>query len=167
MEWYERETLQCKNRYRAFMLRGMVEYFFPAFGGKTMTDVAAEDIIDAIEPLRQSRKLRGGCRLTDVCGQICCYAVATGKAVRDATEELPMSLRSRQTGHRIAALDTGKLGQIMLNLERHDGYFPVTCTLRLVPLLLVRSGELRLRHGTNLISPAGSEYPRATHGGEA
>ncbi|WP_165068074.1 MULTISPECIES: integrase arm-type DNA-binding domain-containing protein [unclassified Desulfovibrio] len=143
MEWYERETLHCRSRYRAFMMRGMTEYFFPAFGGKVMTDIAAEDIMSAIEPLRQSGKLRGGRRLTDVCGQICRYAVATGKAARDATEELPMSLRSRQTGHRAAALDAGKLGQIMLNLERHDGYFPVKCALRLVPLLFVRSGELR------------------------
>ncbi len=143
MEWYERETLHCRNRYSAFMLRGMKEYFFPAFGDRAMTDIAAEDIMNAIEPLRQSGKLRGGRRLTDVCGQICRYAVATGKAARDATEELPASLRSRQTGHRAAALDAGKLGQIMLNLERHDGYFPVKCALRLVPLLFVRSGELR------------------------
>lgn len=77
MEWYERETLHCKNRYRAFIRQGMTEYFFPAFGGKAMTDVTAEDIMSAIEPLRQSRKLRGGRRLTDVCGQICRYAVAT------------------------------------------------------------------------------------------
>ena len=54
MEWYERETLHCKNRYRAFIRRGMTEYFFPAFGGKAMTDVTAEDIMSAIEPLRQS-----------------------------------------------------------------------------------------------------------------
>ena len=142
-ESYERETLHCRNRYRAFMMRGMTEYFFPAFGERAMTDIAAEDIMNAIEPLRQSGKLRGGRRLTDVCGQICRYAVATGKAALDATEELPASLRSRQTGHRAAALDAGKLGQIMLNLERHDGYFPVKCALRLVPLLFVRSGELR------------------------
>lgn len=143
MEWYERETLHCRKDYRTFMLRGMTEYFFPAFGDKAMTDIAAEDIMEAIEPLRQSGKLRGGRRLTDVCGQICRYAVATGKAARDATEKLPASLRSRQTGHRAAALDAGKLGQIMLNLEQHYGYFPVKCALRLVPLLFVRSGELR------------------------
>ena len=143
MEWYERETLHCRNRYRAFMLRGMAEYFFPVFGDKAMTNIAAEDIMEAIEPLRQSGKLRGGRRLTDVCGQICRYAVATGKAALDATEKLPASLRSKQTGHRAAALDAGKLGQIMLSLERHDGYFPVKCALRLVPLLFVRSGELR------------------------
>ena len=81
------------------MLRGMAEYFFPAFGDKAMMDISAKDIMDVIEPLRQSGKLRGGRRLTDVCGQICHYAIATGKAVRDATEELPASLRSRQTGH--------------------------------------------------------------------
>lgn len=143
LEWYERETLHCRKHYRAFMLRGMTEYFFPVFGDKAMTNIAAEDIMEAIEPLRQSGKLRGGRRLTDVCGQICRYAVATGKAARDATEELPASLRSRQTGHRAAALEAGKLGQIMLNLEQHDGYFPVKCALRLVPLLFVRSRELR------------------------
>lgn len=143
MEWYERETLHCRENYRSFMLRGMTEYFFPSFGDKPMTDIAAEDIMRAIEPLRQSGKLRGGRRLTDMCGQICRYAVATGKAARDATEKLPASLRSRQAGHRAPALDAGKLGQIMLNLEQHDGYFPVKCALRLVPLLFVRSGKLR------------------------
>ena len=84
MEWYERETLHCKNRYRSFMMRGMTEYFFPVFGGKAMTDVTAEDIMSAIEPLRQSGKLRGGRRLTDVCGQICRYAVANGRPARFA-----------------------------------------------------------------------------------
>ena len=143
LEWYGRETLHCRARYRAFMLRGMTEYFFPVFGDKAMTELAAEDILEAIEPLRLSGKLRGGRRLTDVCGQICRYALATGKATQDATENLPVSLRSKQTGHRAAALDTGQLGQIMLNLEQHDGYFPVRCALRLVPLLFVRSGDLR------------------------
>lgn len=142
MEWYEQETLHCRKDYRTFMLRGMTEYFFPAFGDKAMMDISAEDIMTAIEPLRQSGKLRGGRRLTDVCGQICRYAVATGKAALDATEKLPASLRSKQTGHRAAAFEAGKLGQIMLSLERHDGYFPVKCALRLVPLLFVRSGEL-------------------------
>lgn len=145
MEWYERETLHCRKNYRAFMLRGMTEYFFPAFGGKAMTDIAAEDIMTAIEPLRQSGKLRGGRRLMDVCGQICRYAVAIGKATRDATEKLPASLRSRQTGHRAAVLDAGKLGQIMLNLEQHDGYFPVKCALRLVPLLVRPFRRVALR----------------------
>ena len=59
MEWFERETLHCRNRYRAFIMRGMTEYFFPAFGGKAIKDVAAGDIMSAIEPLRQSGKLRG------------------------------------------------------------------------------------------------------------
>jgi integrase len=143
LEWHERQTLHCAVRYRSFLLHGLSAYLFPHFGDTPVEDVSAEDIAAALEPLRRSEKLRGGRRLADVCGQICRYAVATGRAKRDATAALPTDLRSKQTGYRASTLDAGKLGQIMLNLEQHNGYFPVKCALRLVPLLFVRSGELR------------------------
>lgn len=142
-EWHERETTHCDRRYRAFMLNYLERYFFPVLGSKPMSEIEAADIMRAIEPLRESGALRGGRRLTDVCGQICRYAVSTGKAEKDVTKILPVPYRSKQEGHRAAFLDEKHLGQIMLNLERHEGYFPVSCALRLVPLLFVRSGELR------------------------
>jgi integrase len=143
LEWRERQTLHCAARYRSFLLSGLTTYFFPRLGDTPMRDVSAEDIAAALEPLRRSEKLRGGRRLADVCGQICRYAVATGRAERDVTAGLPAALRPKQARHRAATLDAGKLGQIMLNLEQHNGYFPVRCALRLAPLLFVRSGELR------------------------
>jgi integrase len=143
LEWHERQTLHCAAHYRSFLLHGLKTHFFPSFGDTPMENVTADDITTALEPLQRSEKLRGGRRLADVCGQICRYAVATGRAGSDATAVLPAALRPKQTNYRAAILDAGKLGQIMLNLEQHEGYFPVKCALRLVPLLFVRSGELR------------------------
>ncbi len=143
LEWHERETLHCTAHYRSFLLHGLNTHFFPSLGDTPMEGMTAQDIALALEPLRQSGQLRGGRRLADVCGQICRYAVAQGRAEYDVTSDLPTTLRPRQTKYRAAMLDAGKLGQIMLRLDRHDGYFPVRCALRLVPLLFVRSGELR------------------------
>jgi integrase len=143
LEWHERQTLHCTAHYRSFLLHGLNTHFFPAFGDTPMENITAGDIATALEPFRHSEKLRGGRRLMDICGQVCRYAVATGRAERDVTAALPAALRPKQTNYRAAMLDAGKLGQIMLNLEQHEGYFPVKCALRLVPLLFVRSGELR------------------------
>lgn len=143
LEWHGRETLHCSAHYRSFLLHGLTAYLFPHFGDRPMADVTAGDMVTALEPLRQIEKLRGGRRLMEVCGQICRYAVATDRAECDVTAVLPVTLRPKQTRHRAALLDAGQLGQVMLNLEKHIGYFPVKCALRLVPLLFVRSGELR------------------------
>lgn len=143
LEWHEWETLHCSPHYRSFLLHGLTTYLFPHFGERPMADVTDEDIVMALEPLRQTGKLRGGRRLMEVCGQICRFSVATGRAECDVTAVLPAALRPKQTRHRAALLDAGQLGQVMLNLEKHTGYFPVQCALRLVPLLFVRSGELR------------------------
>ena len=142
-EWLEKETGHCQKRYPTFIAANLEKYFFPFFGDNPMREIEAKDIMEAIAPLAESGKLRGGRRLTDVCGQIWRYAVAIGKIERDITQDLPIPYRSKQTGHRAAKLDGSKLGQIMLKLEQHEGYFPVGCALRLVPLLIVRSGELR------------------------
>lgn len=144
LEWLETETQHCGQNYRKFMLSGLEHYFFPTLGQKQMSQVTASDILAAIAPLQATGKLRGGRRLTDVCGQIWRYAVSTGKIEHDITTELPAHLRSKQIGHHMAAtLDATKIGHIILNLEQHDGYFPVGCALRLVPLVFVRSGALR------------------------
>ncbi|WP_300908560.1 integrase arm-type DNA-binding domain-containing protein [uncultured Desulfovibrio sp.] len=143
LEWHGKETAHCRKKYRGFMLNNLEKYFFPVFGDKPLPEVEADDIMRAIEPLRESGMLRGGRRLTDICGQICRYAVATGKTAKDPTKKLPIPYRSKQAGHKSATIDEKMLGQIMVNLDRHEGYFPVKCALRLVPLLLVRSGELR------------------------
>ena len=97
LEWHERQTLHCAAHYRSFLLHGLTTYFFPHFSDTPMEDVTAEDIAKALEPLRRSEKLRGGQRLADVCGQICRYAIATGRAERDVTAALPAALRPGQT----------------------------------------------------------------------
>lgn len=143
LEWYERETLHCTAYSRSFILHSLNTHLFPSLGDTPLEDVTAQDIALALEPLQRTGQLRGGRRLAEMCGQIYRYALVSGRAKSDVIADLPTALRPKQTKYRAAMLDAGELGQIMLNLERHDGYFPVRCALRLVPLLFVTSGELR------------------------
>ncbi len=143
LEWYERQMLHCGAHYRTFLMTQMRTGFFPTLGDRPIAEIDAADIAAALIPFTQEAKLRGGRRLMEICGQIFRYAVETGRSTVDWTAALPPALQPKVTMYRAAALDAGKIGQIMLNLEHHAGYFPVACALRLVPLLCVRSTELR------------------------
>ncbi len=142
LEWHEHHTLHCEKNHRTFLLNRINQYFFPIFGDKAMHDISAADVMTAVETLQQAGATQGGRRLAEIYGQIYRYAVTTGK-VQPTGDYLPLALSPKQTAHRAAMLDSSKLGQILCNLEQHNGYVPVSCALRLIPLFFVHSGILR------------------------
>lgn len=170
LEWHERHTLHCTPDHRTRLLSGLNAHFFPAFGDKSITKIEAADIMAVVSPPGQTIPLRAGRRLLELCGQIFRYAIAAGRAKFDVTTELTGMLRPRQTGHRAAMLEAKQIGQVLLHLEKHQGYCPVQFGLRLIPLFFVNSSELRfaewqefdLAGGTWSI-PADRSMTRHTH----
>ena len=143
LEWLERQNLHCEQRYRNSLLRWVEKYLFNNIGDKIIDDITVEDLVNTLSPLKQSGKLCGGRTLVEIYGRVTRYAIATKRANSDITTELPSSLRPKTSNYRAAFLDQKQLGNIMVNLEKHNGYFPVSCALRLIPLVFVRASELR------------------------
>ncbi len=142
-EWYEQHTLHHDKAHRSFLLNHISKRLRPSIGDIPMSDLTTEDIIAVMAPLQQTGVSHAAYKLADICSQICRYAVATGKAEHDVTEDMPASLRPKQGDYRAATLDVNKIGKILLNLEQHDGYFPIGCALRLIPLFFANVMNLR------------------------
>ena len=74
-------------------------------------------------------------------GQVFRFAVATGRAERDASADLKGALRPFTTTHMPASTEPQRVGALMLAIDGYEGTFLVRCALQLVALTFGRSGE--------------------------
>jgi len=88
-------------------------------------------------------------------GQLFRYAVATGRATRDPTQDLRGALAPVVTKHHAAITEPRKVGELLRALHSYAG-LPVTeAALKLAPLVFVRPSELRNADWTEFDLDAG------------
>ena len=78
-----------------------------------------------------------------LCGQVFRYAIATGRASRDLTQDLRGALTSPKYKPRAAVVDDKGIGQLMRAIEGYQGQGVTAFALKLAPLVFVRPAELR------------------------
>jgi integrase len=76
-------------------------------------------------------------------GQFFRYAVATGRAERDITQDLKGALSAHTKKHFSAITEPPKVAELLRAIDDYGGSFPVACALKLAPMLFQRPGELR------------------------
>jgi integrase len=71
------------------------------------------------------------------------YAVATGRAERDITQDLRGALQPVKSEHFASVTEPKKVAELLRAMDSYEGTLTVRCALRLAPLVFVRPGELR------------------------
>jgi integrase len=82
-------------------------------------------------------------RTLRVSGQVFRYAVATGRAERDITQDLRGALPPAKGEHFAAITEPKQAAELLRAIDSYQGSFTATCALKLAPLVFVRPGELR------------------------
>ncbi len=124
------------------MLYCLEKHIFPHIGNMPITKIQAADIIAFIKPFEKANRLNHAHLLIQLCGRVFRYAIATSRAQHDITADLRGAIRTKRPKHHPAILDKKKIGKLLLELDQHPGYYPVTCALRLMPHVFVREKEL-------------------------
>lgn len=81
--------------------------------------------------------------MLSICGQVFRYAIATGRAERDISQDLRGALPPVKPKHFPAITNPRQIGQLLRALDSYRGTFTVKCARHLAPLVFVRPGELR------------------------
>ena len=116
---------------------------FPWIGRTSMAMLKAPEILKVMRRVEARGVIETAHRELQVIGQVFRYAVATGRAERDASADLKGALRPFQTTHMPAITEPQKVGALMRAIDAYEGTLPVRCALQLVALTFVRSSELR------------------------
>jgi integrase len=116
---------------------------FPYIGKMPIANIGPRDVLGALRHMETRGALDSVQRVKQVCGQVFRYAVASGSAERDVTQDLKGALAKATPGNFAAITDPKQAGQLMRSIFDYSGHPCTVAALKLSPLVFVRPGELR------------------------
>ena len=142
-EWLVKFAARSKPSSTERKLKIFENDIFPWIGAKPIAMLTAPELLSVLRRIENRGAGEIAARAKMYCGQAFRYAVATGRAQRDPTQDLRDALAPRVTGHHAALTDPKSIGGLLRAIDAYEGYFVTKCALRLSPLVFVRPGELR------------------------
>lgn len=136
-EWVESHAVSVKGR--------LDNYILPAFGSKPIAEVTAADVRTMLLKIEARGTVEAAKRVKVICGQVFRHAVAHDLITHDPSAALKPSelFRKVEKRHFAAITDPKELAPLLRSIEGYSGSIETRCALRLLPMLLMRPGELR------------------------
>ena len=116
---------------------------FPHIGKMPISAIGSRDVLAALKHMEARGALDSLQRVKQVCGQVFRYAVATGSAERDVTQELKGAFALPVSENRPAITDPIKAGELMRHIFAYSGHPFTVAAAKLSALVMLRPGELR------------------------
>jgi integrase len=142
-EWYAKHSPGWAESHSTKIIRRLERDVFPWLGGRPIAELKAPEILATMRRIEGRGTLETAHRVLQSVGQVCRYAVATGRAERDPTGDLRGALPPVRGNHFAAITEPRAVGELLRAIDGFKGSFQVQCALKLAPLLFVRPGELR------------------------
>jgi integrase len=116
---------------------------FPWLGGRPVSAITPTELLTTLRRVEARGAIETAKRVKQVAGQVFRYAVATGRADRDPSQDLKGALAPVVKTHLAAITEPARVGPLLLALDDYRGTPVVRAALRLAPLVFTRPGELR------------------------
>ena len=142
-EWHTKFSGQWTEGHAVTIMSRLERDVFPWLGTKPVSEVRPVDLLAVLRRIEGRGALETAHRVRTICGQVLRYAVATGRAERDAAADLRGALPPTQERHHAAITDPKEVAELLRAIDGFKGTFHVKCALKLSPMLFVRTGELR------------------------
>ncbi|EHL31832.1 tyrosine-type recombinase/integrase [Legionella drancourtii] len=142
-EWFVKYSSNWVKSHADKIMQRFERDIFPWIGNKPIAEVTPPILLSVIRRIEERGALETAHRALSNCGQVFRYAIATGRAERDSSQDLKGALPPVKTKHFAAQTDPKNFGKLLRIIEDYEGSLIVRCALRLAPLVFVRPGELR------------------------
>lgn len=142
-EWHGKFSGQWTDGHAVTIMSRLERDVFPWLGAKPVSEIKPVDLLAVLRRVEGRGALETAHRIRTIAGQVLRYAVATGRAERDAAADLRGALPSVQEKHHAALTDPKEVSELLRAIDGFKGTFHVKCALKLSPMLFARPGELR------------------------
>lgn len=112
-------------------------------GNMAITDIKPIDVLKACRTAEAQGYYETAIKMRTIAGQVFRYGVQTARCERDITQDLIGALQAPVTKHHPTITDPKELGVLLNAIDSYEGSFEVSTAIKLMPMLFVRSGELR------------------------
>lgn len=142
-EWFDIRLDGWTVGYADRMLRRLEADVFPELGLRPINEIEPPELLKVIRAVETRGAVVLAGRLLQVCGQVFRFAVASGRAVRDPTQDLKGALKAPGAQKHRSALKAAELGPFLKALAAYPGERQTALALRLVAHTALRTGEIR------------------------
>ncbi|HEY8939542.1 MAG TPA: integrase arm-type DNA-binding domain-containing protein [Cellvibrio sp.] len=115
----------------------------PFIGSMPIAEITPVQLLNALRQIESGGLHETANRAKRVAGQVLRYAVSTGRAERDAAQDVKGALVIAKPKHRAAITNPIELGKFLSAIDGYSGTPEVKAALKLTPILFQRPGELR------------------------
>jgi len=154
-EWLAKNAPTWAESHVHNITRRLERDIFPWLGGRPISEITAPELLAVLRRIEARGAVETAHRAKENCGQIFRYAVATGRAERDPSQDLRGALAPAKTEHMAALTDPAAVGGLLRMFDEYRGTLVTRCALQLAPLVFVRPGELRHAEWTDIDLDAG------------
>ncbi|MEH6552425.1 MAG: integrase arm-type DNA-binding domain-containing protein [Pseudomonadales bacterium] len=149
-EWFKRKMNDKSQSHQNRTWRAMEKDLFSSLGKRPISTITPPQLLAALRKIENRGAIETAHRAKQIAGQILRYAVATGRAERDPSNDLKGALQSPKKTHLAAITDPKEAGKLLLAIDGYQGTASVMAALKLSPIVFCRPGELRHMEWTEI-----------------
>ncbi len=143
-EWFEKWSPVWKKTHSSKVIRRIEIDIFPWLGQRPIAEIKATELLQVVRRIEDRGVIETAYRCLMNCGQVLRYAIATGQAERDLSQDLRGALAPYNEKHFATIVEPKQVGALMRAIDGYTGGFITKCAPQLAPLTFVRPGELRM-----------------------
>ena len=142
-EWFSIKLSDKSDSHKSRSLRMLEKELFPVIGQRPVSEITAPELLTLLRKIEERGVVDTAHRAKQTAGQVFKYAIATGRAERNPSNDLTGALRPKNRVHYAAITTPKETGRLMLCMDAFEGTYIVKSALKLSALLFLRPGELR------------------------
>lgn len=142
-EWFATRREEWAPSYGEKIIRRLEADVFPWIGREPIASVTAPRLLTVLRRVESRGVVETAHRALENCSQVFRCAVALGKVESNPARDLKDALRKLMVKHFPAITDPTRLGELLRACDGYKGTHVVRAALRLLPMVLLRPGELR------------------------
>ena len=143
LEWFAKQKSAWAETHCTKVTWMLEKNLFPWIGSRPIAEITPPELLTTLRRVEERGAIETAKRVKQIAGQVFRFAIATGRAQHDPSQDLRGALAVPVKRHLAAITDPKAVGPLLLALDGYHGSNVVRAALRLAPLTFVRPGELR------------------------
>lgn len=116
---------------------------YPYLGVRPISEIQAPEVLDVLRRIERQGHVDSAHRVKTLVGQVLRYGIARGVAARDVTADLKGALAPIRQKHFAAQTTPDELAPVLNAIDGYRGAPETVIALELLPILLLRPGNIR------------------------
>ena len=142
-EWFKTYKKGVTEGQSIRVIRRLERDIFPFLGAMAIEDIKVADIRHTLERMTERGVVESAHRALQNINQILHLALITERVDRNVSINLSSLLPAKQVKHLAAITEPKRVGELMRMIDGYEGNIVTMAALKLIPLVFVRSLELR------------------------